>query len=288
MAALAFLGLGAMGAPMAARLIGAGHAVTVWNRTRARAEAVEGAARIADSPADAARDVEAVVTMLATPEAVSEVLFGPEGVTAGITEDTAVIEMSTIGPDNVAALRRRVPEGVDVLDVPVLGGVSDAVRGTLKLYFGATQESFGRWRDVLAPLGTPVHIGPPGAGAAMKLVANSTLAGLMSLVGEALALADGFGLEQDRALSALLESPIGPALQRKLDKIESDHYAPSFTISLMRKDVGLVTEAARRRDVELRVVAGATRWIEDAERQGLAGCDYSAIVAHIRRRDASC
>src|SRR5919202_1134915 len=138
MAALAFLGLGAMGAPMAARLIGAGHAVTVWNRTRARAEAVEGAARIADSPADAARDVEAVVTMLATPQAVSEVLFGPEGVTAGIKEDTAVIEMSTIGPDNVAALRRRVPEGVDVLDVPVLGGVSDAVGGTLKLYFGAT------------------------------------------------------------------------------------------------------------------------------------------------------
>ena len=161
MAALAFLGLGAMGAPMAARLIGAGHAVTVWNRTRARAEEVEGSARIADSPADAARDVEAVVTMLATPEAVSEVLFGPDGVTAGITADTTVIEMSTIGPDNVAALRRRVPEGVDVLDVPVLGGVSDAAGGTLKLYFGATPESFARWRDVLAPLGTPVHVGPP-------------------------------------------------------------------------------------------------------------------------------
>ena len=288
MAALAFLGLGAMGAPMTARLIDAGHAVTVWNRTRARAEAVEGAVRIADSPADAARDAEAVVTMLATPEAVSEVVFGPDGVAAGIAADTTLVEMSTIGPDNVAALRDGVPEGVDVLDVPVLGGVSDAAGGTLTLYFGATDESFARWRDVLAPLGTPVHVGPPGAGAAMKLVANSTLAGLMSLAGEALALADGFGLDQDRTLSALLESPIGPALKRKLDKIRSDHYVPSFTLALMRKDVGLVTEAARRRDVELRVVAGATRWIEEAEQHGLGGCDYSAVVARIRRRDATC
>jgi 3-hydroxyisobutyrate dehydrogenase len=288
MAALAFLGLGAMGAPMAARLIGAGHAVTVWNRTRARAEAVEGAARIADSPADATRDVEAVITMLATPEAVSEVVFGPDGVSAGIAPDTTLIDMSTIGPDGVATLRDRMPDGVDVLDVPVLGGVSDAAAGTLTLYFGATEASFARWREVLAPLGAPVHIGPPGAGAAMKLVANSTLAGLMGLVGEALALADGFGLDQQQAVSALLDSPIGAALTRKLDKIESDHYDPSFRLSLMRKDVRLVAEAARRRNVELRVVAGATRWIADAEQHGLGGCDYSAVVAEIRRRDATC
>jgi 3-hydroxyisobutyrate dehydrogenase/2-hydroxy-3-oxopropionate reductase len=280
MASLAFLGLGAMGAPMAARLIGAGHAVTVWNRTRARADAIDGAARIADSPADAARDAEAVVTMLATPEAVSEVLFGPDGVTAGIAADTTLIEMSTIGPDNVAALRDRAPEGVEVLDVPVLGGVSDAAGGTLTLYFGAGDASFARWRDVLAP--------PPGAGAAMKLVANSTLAGLMSLIGEALALADGFGLDDDVTLSALLDSPIGPALKRKLDKIESGRYVASFTLSLMRKDMGLVTEAARRRDVELRAVAGAARWFDDAEQDGLGGCDYSAAIARIRRRDASC
>jgi 3-hydroxyisobutyrate dehydrogenase-like beta-hydroxyacid dehydrogenase len=110
----------------------------------------------------------------------------------------------------------------------------------------------------------------------------------MSLAGEALALADGFGLDQHQALSALLDSPIGPALTRKLDKIENDRYEPSFRLSLMRKDVRLVAEAAQRRDVELRVVAGATRWIEDADEHGLCGCDYSAVVAEIRRRDAAC
>ena len=287
MAKLAFLGLGAMGAPMAARLIGSGHTVTVWNRTRSRAEALAGAARIADSPADAAAGVDAAITMLSTPDAVSEVLFGPEGVAPAVTPGTAVIDMSTIGPDHLASLAAAMPEGVDVIDAPVLGSVSNAVDGTLKVYFGGSEEAFARWRDVLAPMGHPVHLGPAGSGQAMKLVANSTLAGLMSLAGEALALADSFDLDQDVVLAALLDSPIGPALERKLDKIESDHYAPSFKLELMRKDVGLVMDAAGRREVALPVIDAATRWIEQSYEDGLGGYDYSAVVAEIRGRDAT-
>src|SRR3954454_4537633 len=185
MANLAFLGLGAMGAPMAARLAGAGHAVTVWSRTRSRAEAVEGAARVAASPAEAAAGAEAAITMLATPEAVREVTLGSGGLAGALVPGAPLIDMSTIGPDHAAALAAELPAGVELLDVPVLGGVKDATEGTLRLYFGATDEAFARWSDVLAPLGKPVHVGPPGAGQALKLVANSTLAGLMSLIGEA-------------------------------------------------------------------------------------------------------
>jgi 3-hydroxyisobutyrate dehydrogenase/2-hydroxy-3-oxopropionate reductase len=281
MADLAFLGLGAMGAPMAARLIAAGHSVTVWNRTRSRAEALEGAARVADSPADAARDADAVITMLATPEAVSEVVLGPDGVAAAIVPGAPLIEMSTIGPDNVAELAESLPDGVELIDAPVLGGTADAAAGTLTLYLGCSEEAFARWRDVLAPMGEPVHLGPSGAGAAMKLVANSTLAGLMSLAGEALALADRLGLRREDAIAALLESPIGPALRRKLDKIESGDYAASFRLALMAKDMRLVRDAARRRRVDLRVVEGAAQWIEQAERDGLGDSDYSAVVAAI-------
>jgi 3-hydroxyisobutyrate dehydrogenase-like beta-hydroxyacid dehydrogenase len=288
MTKLAFLGLGAMGAPMAARLIGAGHEVTVWNRTRSKAEALEGAARVAETPADAARGAEAVITMLATPDAVSEVLFGPDGVASGIASGAALIEMSTIGPDHLAEVGARLPEGVELIDAPVLGSVSNAADGTLKIFVGGSDEAFARWRDLLSPIGTPVHLGPTGAGAAMKLVANSTLAGLMSLAGEALALGDGFGLDQQRVVSALLDSPIGPALERKLDKIEADRYDPSFRLSLMLKDMLLVRDAAQRRDVELRVVEGATRWIEEAQEDGLGGCDYSAVVAEVRGRDVTC
>lgn len=287
MAKLGFLGLGAMGAPMVARLIEAGHQVTVWNRTRSRAEAFQDSATIADSPAGAARGVEAVITMLATPDALSEVLFGDRGVTAGIEPGTTLIDMSTVGPDYVLEVAGRLPKGVGLIDAPVLGSVSNAVDGTLQVFVGASEESFTRYRGLLAPMGTPIHLGPIGAGAAMKLVANSTLAGLMSLAGEALALADGLGLDQERVIPALLNSPIGPALSRKLDKIEGDHYTPSFRLSLMRKDLRLVLDAAQRRGVELKVVQDAARWIEQAERHGLGGYDYSAVVAQIRGRKAT-
>jgi 3-hydroxyisobutyrate dehydrogenase-like beta-hydroxyacid dehydrogenase len=174
----------------------------------------------------------------------------------------------------------RLPDGVEFVDAPVLGGVANAVDGSLQIFVGASQASFRR--ELLAPLGTPIHHGPTGAGAAMKLVANATLAGLMSLVGEA--LADGVGLQRQRVIAALLDSPIGPALSRKLDKIQADHYTPSFRLSLMGKDPGLILEAAQRRGVQLRLVQDAAGWIEQAERQGLGGYDYSAVVAQIRGR----
>ena len=98
-----------MGAPMATRLIEAGHTVTVWNRTRARAEAIEGAARVADSPADAAAGADAVITMLATPDVVREVLLGPDGVVAAVASGATVIDMSTIGPDHAVALAGTCP-----------------------------------------------------------------------------------------------------------------------------------------------------------------------------------
>jgi 3-hydroxyisobutyrate dehydrogenase-like beta-hydroxyacid dehydrogenase len=286
-ARLGFLGLGAMGAPMATRLIEAHHDVTLWNRTRSKAAGFNGRARVADSPADATRGREAVITMISTPDALSEVFFGEDGVVAGIESGTTLIDMSTVGPDYVVDVSKKLPDGVELVDAPVLGSVSNAMDGTLKVFFGGSEEAFARWRDVLAAMGTPTYLGPTGAGAAMKLVANSTLGGLMSLIGEALALADGFGLDQPRVVSALLDSPIGPALSRKRDKIESDHYAPSFRLSLMLKDMRLVLDAAERRGVELKLGRGAEQWIEQAEQDGLGDYDYSAVVAHVRGRRAT-
>jgi 3-hydroxyisobutyrate dehydrogenase-like beta-hydroxyacid dehydrogenase len=164
---------------MAACLIDAGHQVTVWNRTRSKAEALPRSAAIADTPAEAARGVEAVITMLATPDALSEVLFGDQGVTAGTEPGTMLIDMSTVGPDHVQEVAARLPDGVELIDAPVLGGVANAVDGTLKIYVGGSEAAFARCRELLAPLGTPVHLGPTGAGASMKLVANATLAGLI-------------------------------------------------------------------------------------------------------------
>jgi 3-hydroxyisobutyrate dehydrogenase/2-hydroxy-3-oxopropionate reductase len=287
MAKLAWLGLGAMGIPMASRLIEAGHDLTVWNRSRAKSEAFEGRARIATTPADAARGVDATITMLATPDAVDEVVLGSEGAVAGPDGSGTLIDMSTVGQDYVGQLRSRLPEGVELVDAPVLGSVSNAKDGTLKLFIGGTEEAFERWSRVLEPIGKPMHMGPLGSGQAMKLVANSALAGLMSLTGETLALADALGLAQDDAIAGLLESPLGPAMKRKIDKIESGNYTPSFKLELMLKDMRLVDEHAAKRNVDLRLISDAREWIERAYGRGYGGYDYSAVVAAIRGREAT-
>jgi 3-hydroxyisobutyrate dehydrogenase-like beta-hydroxyacid dehydrogenase len=288
MSTIAFCGLGRMGAPMAARLLDAGHDVAAWNRTPGRAAAlVERGARQADSPADAATGAEVVVTMLADPAAVDDVLFGDHGVVAGIRPGATVVEMSTVGPAAVRDIGSRLPDGVQLLDAPVLGSVPQATDGTLKVFVGGDPAVFDSCRPLLETLGTPVHLGPLGAGAAMKLVANSTLGTLMCGLAEALALADALGLEQAAVLDILAGSPIGATVRSKRQLIESGEYPANFKLALAAKDLGLVTAAADEAGLGLKLAPAARAWLEAADGAGLGDLDYSAVVAHARGREAT-
>src|SRR5438105_10660169 len=125
MSKIAFLGLGQMGAPMAGRLLEAGHDVTVWNRTSGRAEPLaEKGAAVAGSPAEAGGGAEFAITMVATPDAVEAVLFGPDGLASALGPGQTLIEMSTIGPAAFRALTERLPAGVAAVDSPVRGSVA--------------------------------------------------------------------------------------------------------------------------------------------------------------------
>lgn len=283
MTTIAFCGLGRMGLPMAARLLDAGHDVRVWNRTPGKAGSlVDAGATEAGSPAVAAAGAEVVVTMLADPAAVEDVVSS-----ADLRAGTTLVEMSTIGPDAVRSLAARLPEGVDVLDAPVLGSIPQATEGTLKIFVGGDAEVFERRRPVLEAMGTPRHLGPLGAGAAMKLVANSTLGALMTGLAEALALADGLGLAEADVLDILSESPLGVTAKGKRPLIESGVYTPNFTLGLAAKDLRLVMEAAQAAGVELRLAAAARSWLERADEHGLGDLDYSAVIADVRGRPAS-
>jgi 3-hydroxyisobutyrate dehydrogenase-like beta-hydroxyacid dehydrogenase len=281
MARLAFCGLGRMGAPMAARLLEAEHDLVVWNRTHERADPlVERGARRASSPAEAARGAEAVITMLATPDAVRQVLSDAG---AGLAPGATIIEMSTIGPDAVREVRDRLPEGAEMLDAPVLGSVPQATDGTLAIFVGGPDDAYRRWTPVLEELGRPRHVGPSGSGAAMKLVANSTLGAIQAALGEALALADALGLDQSAVLDVLSESPIGATVKSKRERIESGEYPPNFALTLALKDLRLVTRTAHRLGVEVPLAEAASAHFESAETAGLGDLDYSAVVADIRK-----
>jgi 3-hydroxyisobutyrate dehydrogenase len=278
MATVAVIGLGAMGSRIARRLLDSGHDVIVWNRDLAKADPLaEAGARVAESPAEAARNTEAVITMVADPAALRDVTEGAGGIAAGASSATTVIQMSTVGPEATARLDTALPEGAGLLDAPVLGSISEVETGSLKIYTGGAQELVERWTPLLSNLGEVLHVGPVGAGSAAKLVANSTLVGVIAILGEALALADRLGLTRDAAFQVLETTALAEQAQKRRPALESGRFPPRFPLALARKDADLILAA----DPDLRLMSAARAWLGEAEEAGRGGEDYSAVLAHI-------
>ena len=271
-----------MGGRIARRLLAAGHDVAVWNRTPERMSAlVELGAAPAGSPADAARRADAVITMVSDPAALRAVTEGPDGVAAGARASGTVIEMSTVGPAAVSQLADALAGGAALLDAPVLGSLAEAASGSLRIFVGGPDSLVERWTPLLSVLGSPIHVGALGAGAAAKLVANGTLFGTLGLLGEALALADRLGLSRAAAYGVLAATPIAAQAERRRDAIETGEYPVRFSLSLARKDADLMAEAAAASGTELRLAAAARSWLAEAERASGGDRDYVAVIAHI-------
>jgi 3-hydroxyisobutyrate dehydrogenase/2-hydroxy-3-oxopropionate reductase len=282
MTSVAVIGLGAMGGRIARRLLGGDHEVVVWNRTAAKAaQLAELGAIPAASPAEAARRAEAVITMVSNPSALHAVTEGPVGVVAGAAASATIIEMSTVGPAAVARLASLLPREVGLIDAPVLGSISEAESGSLRIFVGGPASLFERWTPLLSMLGSPLHVGPLGAGAAAKLVANLTLFGTLGVLGEALALARGLGLSPDAAFEILAATPLAAQAERRRHSIETGDYPPRFPLSLAHKDADLIAGAAAVSGVDLRLAIAARAWLADADDAGLGDLDYAAVLARI-------
>src|SRR4051794_13368340 len=273
MARVAVVGLGGMGSRIARRLIDARHELTVWNRTAAKAEPL--GVPVAESPAEAASNADVVITMVADAPALQAVTEGPGGVAAGAGEQTTVIEMSTVGPAAIERLASVLR--TNLLDAPVLGSFSEAESGTLSIFVGGDENVFQRHRELLEVLGNPLYVGPSGAGAAAKLVANSTLFTVIGAVGEALALADALGLSRKKAFEVLGRTALAEQAERRRPAIESGEFPVRFSVRLARKDADLIAEL----ELDLRLVAAARSWLADTEGEER---DYAAVLERITRR----
>jgi 3-hydroxyisobutyrate dehydrogenase/2-hydroxy-3-oxopropionate reductase len=271
-ARVAVVGLGGMGSRVAKRLIDAGHDLTVWNRTAAKAEPL--GVPVAATPAEATARSEVVLTMVADPPALRAVTEGPDGVASSADEATTVIEMSTVGPAAIERLASVLH--APLLDAPVLGSLREAESGTLSIFVGGEAELFDR-RALLEVLGKPIHVGPTGSGAAAKLVANSTLFNVIGAIGEALALADALGVTREAAFEVLGRTALADQTERRRAALESGEFPPRFPLRLARKDADLIAELG----LDLRVTEAASSWLAETEGDDR---DYSAVLERITRR----
>jgi len=283
MTAVAVLGLGAMGRAIGARLLGEGQDVRVWNRTPGKDDdLVASGARRAATAADAVGDVDVVITMVTDPPALEAVLFGPDGAAPAIPQSATLIDMSTVGPTEIASVAERLAP-VPVLDAPVLGSVPSVETGKLVILVGGDREVFERHAELLSVLGTPIYLGPSGSGAWLKLVNNAASTATLVALGELLALTDRAGLGIDDVLKGLEVGPLASLIERWRPRLKGEDQSSYFRLSLARKDLAIAFDEAGREGTELRVAETAAARCDEAIEDGLGDEDFGAIVPFLRR-----
>ncbi len=280
---VAFLGLGIMGRPMAANLARAGHELTVWNRTAAKAEsfAEEHGAAAAPTPADAARGAEALVTMVVDVPEVESVLFGERGAAEALEGGALAIDMSTIAPRASRAIGERLAQqGVEFLDAPVTGSRPRAEDGTLTIMIGGTEQTFERGRPLFEAMGERVvRIGESGHGSMAKVVANTVTAINAAALAEALTMARAAELDLDAWLEVARPGSSGSTMMelKARPMIEGD-FEPLFKLEQMLKDVRHCLDEARSLGIELRLAEIAEKLYAEAADAGHGGEDFAAVV----------
>jgi 3-hydroxyisobutyrate dehydrogenase-like beta-hydroxyacid dehydrogenase len=268
-----------MGLPIAHRFLASGLRTTVWNRSPdAVRSAAAGGARVTATPAEAAAQADLVVTMLASPEALFEVVFGPDGIAAAVPR--ALAQTGTVACEDMITLAARLPGGCDLLDAPVLGSVPQAAAGSLRLLVGADDSVFARWSPVLEPLGEPVHVGPVPSGSALKLTLLAANAPMVALLAEALALGERLGLDRALLLDELEKSRIGALVRRKRAMIEAGRYPADARLGTFAKDMRLIRQAGDDAGAPMAMVMAALGLAEEAVTAGLADLDYSALLGY--------
>lgn len=283
---IGFVGTGLMGRGMARSLLRRGHPVAVWNRTRAKAEELAGAgARVAASPADAARGADVVVSMLADPAAVAACFEGPDGILSALRKDAVVIDSSTVSPPSTRRMAELVSaKGGRMLDAPVFGSRNEAENGALGFIVGGDREVFDSVQDVFSALGKSTYMGPSGMGASAKLVVNLVIAGELQAFHEGMVMATKVGLDPDLMYGVLMNSRARAGIfEMKGPNILKRDFEAFFPLRLMDKDMRLALETAAALQLPLPVVSAVKSVLGECMSAGQAEEDFSSAIKHLER-----
>jgi 3-hydroxyisobutyrate dehydrogenase len=286
MAKLAFIGLGVMGGAIARHLSEAGHEMTVYNRSRAKADAwVEAhGGSVAASPAEAAKGADAVISCVGTDDDLASITLGRDGAFAAMTKGALFLDHTTVS----ARIARQLgveakSRGIFCVDAPVTGGQVGAEKGTLSIMCGGSEAGLEAARPIMQSyISRIVHVGPCGAGQTTKMVNQIAFAGIIQSLSEALRFAQSAELDVDKVYEAISG---GAAQSWQMDNrwatMAKDEFDFGFAVDWMRKDLGLALEEARANGATLPVTAMIDQFYCDIQHMGGGRMDTSAIVKRL-------
>ena len=283
---IGFIGTGVMGGPMAGHLVKAGHAVTVYNRTRAKADGwaeQHGGAAVA-TPAEAARGADVVLSCVGNDDDLAQVTLGRDGAFAAMTKGALFVDHTTVS----ARLARQLSvegqsHGILCVDAPVSGGESGAQAGTLSIMCGGAEAAFAAAEPVMrAYAGRIVHIGGPGAGQTTKMVNQIAIAGVIQGLAEALRFAQASKLDTDKVFEAVSGGAAASwQMLNRWGTMAKDEFDFGFAVDWMRKDLGLALEEARSNGATIPVAALVDQFYADVQKAGGGRKDTSALVTRL-------
>ena len=288
MANLGFVGLGLMGSRIVKRLLGAGHQVSGYNRTRAKAEAlIQAGMQWKETPGEVAQAADITFSMVMDTAALSSITEGPDGILAGLSPGKIYIDMSTVSPRLTRELAGRVAAtGAQMLDAPVSGSLPAAESGTLIIYVGGSAEALEKARPVLEQLSQKIiHVGENGQAIATKIAINLNLPGQLISFFEGVLLAERSGIPRAAVLDALLNSVIAStALKYRGPFILKMPEEVWFSAAMMRKDIQLALELGEELGVELRTAKLVDEMLTKAVELGWGDEDFAVlfrVVEHL-------
>ena len=287
-ARVGFIGLGRMGYPMAANIARAGFPLTVWNRTASKSEALaaETGATVAASPADLARAVDVVITMVADGRVLTDLYTGAGAICGSLSAGTVCVDMSTVSPDESRQVAAAVESaGGRFVDAPVSGSTAPASAGTLTIMAGGRPEDVEPLRPVFEAMGSRLyHMGPVGSGATIKLAVNSIVYGLGQAVAEALVLAEAAGIGRETAYEVFANSAIAaPFVHYRQEAFLRPGEVPvAFRMVLAKKDLDLALDLARSVGASMPQAGLNRSELVEAISAGYGDHDMSAVAEYLR------
>jgi len=287
MVKIGLVGTGMLGEAVGLHLLESGHSLTAYNRAKSKTTNLEkNGATIAGTPKNVAESSELVITCVKDADAVEQILFSQNGIVAGKHDDLTVAEMSTINPSSAIQNSKRLgEEGINSLEIPVMGGPNVAIHGQLVLMASGDRDVFDKYKEVFDTIANKTFfLGKSGSAHSIKIAMNLQISLLALALSEGITLTRKAGFDPEKFLEILNSTYFKTGMsENKAHKMIKDEFEPTFTLKNLKKDLDIITETAKEFGAVLPMAERANEIYAEAVKAGLGEIDYTGILAHIKK-----